>query len=74
MRLFPGRTPEELDDIDMARLSRALDARRIEGLENKRRLWLDKEIKTIDPDDWLAIQEYEGWLDGERNRTDAVDH
>lgn len=27
MQLFPGRTPEELDEIDEARLYRALEAR-----------------------------------------------
>jgi hypothetical protein len=65
MRLFPGRTPEELDEIDMARLARALEVRRIEELETLRRLWLDRKIETISPDDWAAIQRYEECLDGD---------
>lgn len=65
LRLFPGRTLEELDGIDLARLKRALDAQHIERLEQTKRLFLDGKLEpdAIPPADWLEIRDYEAALD-----------
>jgi hypothetical protein len=44
--LFPGRTLEELDRIDYARLQRAMEARNIERMEDLRRLTLAQKHKA----------------------------
>jgi len=59
MRLFPGRTLDELDQMDFARLQRALDARAVERAEDKRKRLFDGEINAgdIDESEWEIILE-----------------
>jgi hypothetical protein len=49
--LFPGRTLEELDEMDYARLQRAMEARNIERVEELRGLTLAKKRKAT-PDEY----------------------
>lgn len=57
MSLFPGRTPEELDSVDLNRLLRAQDAARLEAVEGRRRRFLEKKIKAADIEagEWKLI-------------------
>jgi len=59
MSLFPGRTLEELDRIDLNRLMRALEAKRMEAVETRRTLFLAGKIEAdkISPDEWNLIAE-----------------
>lgn len=59
LSLFPGRTLEELDRIDLNRLHRALIARHMEQVEQRRQLFLKGKLKAedIDADDWNLIRE-----------------
>ena len=61
LRRFPGRTLEELDQMDWGRLNRALEAGRIERLEELRSIGTNDPSK-VDPDDWAAIAELEELL------------
>ena len=60
LRRFPGRTLEELDQMDWGRLNRALEAGRIERLEELRSIGTNDPSK-VDPDDWAAIAERVKW-------------
>lgn len=57
MGLFPGRTLEELDQMDVNRLLRALEAKRMEAVEARRRLFLAGKLdaKDIDAEEWTLI-------------------
>lgn len=59
MGLFPGRTLEELDQIDVNRLLRALEAKRMEAVEARRKLFLAGKLKAadLDADEWNLIVE-----------------
>jgi hypothetical protein len=61
--MFPGRTLEELDEMDINRLHRALLARRMEAVEQKRRRFLGGKIKPgeIDADEWRLITQMDAW-------------
>ncbi len=48
LQTFPGRTLEELDDIDWLRFMRAQDVGRLVGNEQRRSLWLDGHLKDSD--------------------------
>lgn len=56
---FPGRTLEELDQIDLNRLLRARAAAQMEAVEERRRRFLagKLEAKEIEPGEWKLIQE-----------------
>jgi len=56
--MFPGRTLEEIDDVDIARLYRVLEARSIESLEDKRKQQIAGSIKgeDIESDEWEQIR------------------
>lgn len=51
MKLFPGRTLEELDEIDIARLSRSLEAASISSDVEKLQGWLMGSSKQEDFED-----------------------
>lgn len=57
MQRFPGRTLEELDNLDWLRLQRALEVGRVVDVEEKRRLHLSKRIKedAVTADEWAMI-------------------
>jgi hypothetical protein len=58
---FPGRTLEELDQMDVGRYMRALQAKQMIGPERKRAAWLAGVFKQEDitPDEWAMIQEHD---------------
>jgi hypothetical protein len=57
--LFPGRTLEELDQMDLNRLYRAKIAARMQATEARRRRFLEGKLKPkeISPDEWAIIVE-----------------
>lgn len=55
LNLFPGRTLEELDQMDLNRLYRAKMAERIQTVEARRKLFLQGKLKSKD----LTVQEWE---------------
>jgi hypothetical protein len=67
LQRFPGRTLEELDNVDWLRLQRALEVGRIVDVEAKNALYLEGKLKAdaFKPREWQAIQEhdrlYEAW-------------
>ena len=48
LKRFPGRTLEELDSIDWFRFMRALEAEKIERVEEKLELMTSKKLKAKD--------------------------
>jgi hypothetical protein len=64
LRRFPGRTLDEIDGMNWPRYLRALEAERIEQVEDRRALYLAKKLKSEDltPDDWTAIQQHDSWM------------
>ena len=65
MARFPGRTLEELDQMDYGRLMRAFAAGNAEAVEMRRTLYLADKAKLSD-DDWAAVRDHdelvEAWL------------
>lgn len=59
---FPGRTLEEIDQMDWARYLRAMQARHIMQVEKRRLALLRGDIKTMSPDEWAMIAEHEELL------------
>lgn len=61
LSLFPGRTLEELDDIDYPRLLRALEADQIQHVERERRRYLADKVSPKNQDARVqeAIKEHE---------------
>lgn len=61
--MFPGRTLEELDTMDYGRLLQALEARRYERTEQRRRLFLAGTVKELDGDEWRTVQRMDGLME-----------
>lgn len=59
MGRFPGRTLEDLDDMDMGRFLRAVEAQQVMELERRYRQYLQGTIKELPPDDWKVIRQHE---------------
>ena len=62
---FPGRTLEELDQMDITRYFRAQQAKtQTLPIEYKRRAWLGGVLKTEDmtPQEWQAIAEHDAMV------------
>lgn len=59
MQFFPGRFLEEIDQIDTNRLLRALEARRMDAAEDRRKLFVagKLEAKDISAVEWELITE-----------------
>lgn len=55
MARFPGRTLEELDQMDYGRLMRAIEAERMQDIEAKARTQRDK----LTPDEWVALERHD---------------
>ena len=64
LRRFPGRTLEELDTVDWFRFMRALEAERIEKIEERRELHVTGklEAKDLSTDDWESIKRHDELL------------
>lgn len=64
LELFPGRTLEELDQMDLNRLQRAKMAARLQAVESRRKLLLEGKITgdKIERDEWALIQAMDEWL------------
>lgn len=54
LQRFPGKTLEELDQIDWGRLMRAQHVRHIDQVEEMRELYFQKKYKPT-PDEWAAV-------------------
>ena len=70
MQRFPGRTLEELDNVDWLRLQRAMEVERIVNVEQRHKLYLDDKLKADDltPQEWRMIRKHNRLLgvdDGE---------
>lgn len=63
LRRFPGRTLDELDQMDWLRFWRAIEAERIEQLEDRRSAFLAGKLKDLPAEDWEQIAEHETWID-----------
>lgn len=67
MQKFPGRTLEELDNIDWLRLRRAMEVGRIVDVEAKNALLIEGKLKAdaIRPAEWRMIERhnelYDAW-------------
>jgi len=61
LQRFPGRTLEELDQMDWGRYLQAVSAGNTEALERRRQRFKAGEIKatSIDSADWDAIKEHD---------------
>jgi hypothetical protein len=57
--LFPGRTLEELDQMDLNRLYRAKIAKGMERVEDRRKLFLAGKLEPtqLDAGEWTLITE-----------------
>lgn len=65
MSAFPGRFLEEIDLIDFGRVLRARLAQRYEAVEERRRLYFEKIVKSLDPEDWELIREMDQFMENE---------
>lgn len=65
MRRFPGRTLDEIDRMNWPRYLRALEAGRIEEVEDRRRLHLAGKLTADDltASDWEAILKHDEWVE-----------
>jgi hypothetical protein len=65
LELFPGRTLEELDQMDLNRLYRAKIAARMQATEYRRKRFLEGKIKSndIEPDEWKLITQMDEWAE-----------
>lgn len=71
LQLFPGRTLEELDQMDYARLQRAVEARNIEHAEELRRLTLARKRKAT-PAEYIQFARHDSLYRQFYGCTDAV--
>ncbi len=60
MSQFPGRTLDELKDIDVLRVLRAQQVQRIERIEQLRQIGsAGKSLNSLSPADWRAIARHD---------------
>jgi hypothetical protein len=62
LNLFPGRTLEELDEMDLNRFYRAKLAQQIQFVEERRKLFLQGKLKSKD----LTVREWEMIVEHDR--------
>lgn len=65
LRLFPGRTLEELDGVDMRRLRAARDAQRAVDVELKRQGFLRGEVEDLTGEEWEMVRDVERVMNDE---------
>lgn len=70
LRMFPGRTLEELDQMDWPRYLRAMEVNRVAAIEDRRRQFLagDLDPTSLTADDWAAIAEHDRLMAQETTR------
>ena len=58
LEMLPGLTLESIDSMDVHRLARALQVRRMRDIEMRRKLYLDDKLSADDltDDDWRSIR------------------
>jgi hypothetical protein len=63
INLFPGRTLEELDQMDLNRYYRAKIVGRMQAVEARRRLFLAGKLKgqDLDQEDWNLVLQMDEW-------------
>lgn len=61
LQRFPGKTLEELDGLDWARLMRAQQVRHIDQVEEVRELYLKGKYKPT-PDEWASVLRHDRLL------------
>lgn len=59
LRKFPGRTLDELDQMDWPRFLRAMEAEAIIRVEEKRSAFFRGDVKTMSEDEWTMIVEHD---------------
>ena len=80
MQRFPGRTLEELDNVDWLRLRRAYEVGRIVDIEAKNALVLDGKLDgdALQPHEWQTIRRhnalYEEWESAHGGAVDGEQH
>ena len=64
LRMFPGRTLEELDHMDWPRYLRAIEVNRVTAIEDRRRQFLagDLDPTSLTAEDWAAIAEHDALM------------
>jgi hypothetical protein len=65
LRQFPGRTLDELDQMDLYRYLRARAAANIERVETLRQRQIDGKDVELDEDDWRMILEHDALMGDE---------
>jgi hypothetical protein len=67
LNLFPGRTLEELDQMDLNRLYRAKIVGRMQAVEARRRLFLAGKLRggDLDQADWKLILQMDEWAESD---------
>jgi len=77
LRNFPGRTLEELDEMDWFRYLRALQASGVEAAEDARIRFFDGDAKPPDPSNKAAHRRHnellKTWLKHDRLISDGTD-
>jgi hypothetical protein len=66
MKKFPGKTLEELDQIDYGRLMQAIDADWIDQVEDRRILQMQGKAEFTEAEAY-AIEEHERLIEASRN-------
>jgi hypothetical protein len=61
---LPGMTLAQIDSMDVHRLARALQVRRIREIESRRQLVIDDKLKpdALTPDEWRTIHYHDGLM------------
>jgi hypothetical protein len=72
LRQFPGRTLDELDQMDWARYLRAIETDRIVAIEQRRQQFLSGSIApdAMTAEDWDVIQEHDRIMKQHTTRID----
>lgn len=57
LEMLPGLTLAQIDSMDMHRLGRALQVRRMQDIEARRRLYLDEKLKAdaLTAEEWRTV-------------------
>lgn len=59
LQRFPGRTLDELDQMDYGRFTRAIGAENVQNVELKRKLWIENSKLELSDDEWIAIERHD---------------
>lgn len=59
---FPGRTLDELDQMDFARYWRAVEVQRIQAIERLRTLQMQDAYQPT-PAEWRQILQHDAWVE-----------